>query len=263
MKKLMRRIFKIILLILIAGISTIAVIILFPQKLFANKISYKRFTVYSNDKIGNNIKTVLDNALNLVKKSELYDSTYRYNIILCYNTLYNKIDDKLLGYGPTARTTLNNVVIKVRIDPETNLAFSTFHKTCETNLSELLAHEITHCLQANKYGILTFNPFKHAEFWKLEGYPEYISKQNEFCTKDYSLRSDIDRYINLESKATDFWILSKPGGCEVPDYYYKGKLMMEYLIDIKHMSYDRILKDTSSENTVYQEMIKWNDSIKP
>jgi hypothetical protein len=38
---------------------------------------------------------------------------------------------------------------------------------------------------------------------------------------------------------------------------------MEYLIDIKHMSYDRILKDASSENTVYLEIIKWNDNIKP
>jgi hypothetical protein len=119
---------------------------------------------------------------------------------------------------------------------------------------------MTHCLQANKYGILKFNPFRHPEFWKLEGYPEYIAEQNELSGKDYNLRSDINRYINLESKATDIWILSAPGGCEVPGYYYKGKLMMEYLIDIKHLSYDKILKDTSSENTVYQEMIKWNDT---
>jgi len=153
MKKLIKRIFKVTLLTLVAGILTIAVVILFPQHLFANKMSYKRFTVYSNDKIGDNIKTVLDNALNLIEKSELYDPVYKYNIILCYNTFYNKIDDRLLGNGPTARTTLNNVVVKVRIDPENNLAFTTFHKTCETNLTELLAHEMTHCLQANKYGI--------------------------------------------------------------------------------------------------------------
>jgi hypothetical protein len=260
MKKLTKRIFKITILTFVTGIVTIAVVILFPQNLFANKMSYKGFTVCSNDKIGDNIKTVLDNTLNLIEKSELYDPVYKYNIILCYNTFYNKIDDRLLGNGPTARTTLNNVVVKVRIDPENNLAFTTFHKTCETNLVELLAHEMIHCLQANKYGILKFNPFRHPEFWKLEGYPEYIAKRNELSAKDYNLRSDINRYINLESKATDIWILSAPGGCEVPDYYYRGKLMMEYLIDIKHLSYDQILKDTARESTVYQEMIKWNDS---
>lgn len=262
MKKIFKRIFKITLLTFLAAILTIATIILFPQRLFANKISYKEFTVYSNDKIDDNIKIVLDNALTLVQKSELYNSKYKYNIILCNNSFYNKLDDKLLGTGPAARATLNNVIIKVRIDPKSNLAFPTFHKACEVNLTELIAHEMTHILQANKYGILKFNPFKHPEFWKLEGYPEYISKQTELTSKGYSLTGDIDRYINLESKATDIWILSEEGGCEVPNYYYKGRLMMEYLIDIKHLSYDQILKDTVSENTVCQEMMKWKNNTK-
>jgi hypothetical protein len=260
MKKIFKRIFKITLITFLAAILTIATIILFPQRLFANKMTYKEFTVYSNDKIDDNIKIVLDHAINLVQKSELYDSIYKYNIILCYNSFYNKIDDKLSGIGRSARAALNNVIIKVRIDPKSNLAFSTFHKVCEVNLTELLAHEMTHCLQANKYGIIKFNPFKHPELWKLEGYPEYISRQIELSGKDYSLTSDINRYVILESKATDIWILAEEGGCEVPDYYYKGRLMIEYLMDRKHLTYDKILNDTISENTVYQDMIKWKDS---
>jgi hypothetical protein len=262
MKKIFKRIFKITLLTFLAAILIIVTIVLFPQRLFANKIKYKEFTVYSNDKIDNSIKIVLDNTMNLIQKSELYDSTYKYNIILCNNSFYNKIDDKLLGTGPTARATHNNVIIKVRIDPKSNLAFATFHKACEVNLTKLLAHEMTHCLQANKYGILKFNPFKHPEFWKLEGYPEYISRYTELSGEDYSLISDIDRYVNLESKANDIWILAEDGGCEVPDYYYKGRLMIEYLMNIRHLSYDKILNDTVSENTVYQEMITWKDSTK-
>jgi len=38
--------------------------------------------------------------------------------------------------------------------------------------------------------------------------------------------------------------------------------MMEYLIDIKHFTYDRILRDSVSENTIFNEMIKWKDSTK-
>src|SRR6202012_515061 len=116
-------------------------------------------------------------------------------------------------------------------------------------------------LQANKYGIWKFNPFRHPEFWKLEGYPEYIAKHNELSAGNYDLRSDIDRYIDLQKKATDFWISPEPGCCEAPDYYYKGRLMMEYLIDIKHLSYDQIVKDTTPENTIYLQMLKWRDSI--
>ena len=260
MKKTIKRIFKVSLLALLAAVLTIVTIVLFPQHLFANKMNYKNFTVCSNNKIDNNIKTILNNAITLVEKSELYDTNYKYNIILCYNSLYNKIDDKLLGNGPSARTTLNNIVVKVNIDAEKNLAFPTVHKACEVNLTELLAHEMTHCLQANKYGIFKFNPFKHPEFWKLEGYPEYVSKQTELSNKDYSLEKDINKYVELKSKSNDIWI--KEGNCEVPDYYYKGKLLMKYLIVVKHLSYDQILKDSTSENVVYEEMIKWKNSIK-
>ena len=262
MKKKSKKIFRITLLAFLASFLTIAFIILFPQKLFANKLKYKEFTVCSNDKIDDDIKIVLDNAMGLVQKSELYDSSYKYNIILCYNTFYNKIDNKIFGTGPAARSRLHNVIIKVRIDPKNNLAFPTFHKACKVNLTEIIAHEMIHCLQAHKYGILKFNPFKHPEFWKLEGYPEYISKQNGLSSVGYNLSSDINRYVDLKSKATDIWISSEEGGCEVPDYYYKGKLMMEYLMNIKHLSYDQILKDTLSESTVYQEMIKWKAILK-
>jgi hypothetical protein len=140
--------------------------------------------------------------MNLVQKSELYDSIYKYNIILCHNSFYNKIGDRLLEIGPAARATLNNVIIKVKIDPKSNLAFPTFRKECEVNLMYLLAHEMIHCLQANKYGIMKFNPFRHPELWKLEGYPEYISRKTELSSKDYSLTSEIERYVSLENKAT-------------------------------------------------------------
>jgi len=261
MKKIFKRLLRITFLAILTGILTIVVIILFPQRLFANRTTYKKFSVYSNGKIDDAINIVLDSALTLVQKSELYDSNYEYNIILCNNSFYNKIDNKILGTGPAARARLHHVIIKVRIDPKNNLAFPTFHKACEVNLTEIIAHEMIHCLQAHKYGILKFNPFKHPEFWKLEGYPEYISKQKRRLSKDYSLRADIDRYLNLETKAKETWILSGEGGCEVPDYYYRGKLMMEYLMDTRHLSYDQILKDTTSEKTIYREMIKWKDSI--
>jgi len=260
-KKIFRRTFKIILLTFFTGVSTITLILLFPQRLFANKIKYKEFAVCSNDKIDDNIKIILDNAMNLVQKSELYDPRYKYNIILCYNTFYNKIDDQL-GIGPAARARLHNVIVKIRVAPNSNLAFVTFPKECEVNLTYLLAHEMIHCLQANKYGLKKFNPFRHPEFWKLEGYPEYISRKPQLSSKDYSLTNEIERYINLENKATDIWISPENGGCEFPNYYYKGRLMIEYLMDIKHLSYDQILKDSVSEATIFNEMIKWIDSAK-
>jgi hypothetical protein len=259
MKKIFKRILKVTTIAIITAIFIITAIVFFPQHLFAYKLEYKCFKVYSNEKIDNDIKIILDNAMNLVKKSEINDSYYKYNIIICYNSFYNKLDDKLFGEGPAARSRLNDVIIKVSIDPKNNVAYPTYHKACEVNLTELLAHEMTHCLQANKYGITKFNPFQHPEFWKLEGYPEYILRQKQLSNKDYSLTSDIDRYVNLKSKSSNIWISEEEGGCEVPDYYYKGRLMIQFLMDVRHFSYNKILNDTVSENTIYLEMIEWKN----
>jgi hypothetical protein len=262
MKRKYRKGIRITLLSFLATIAMIAGVILFPQKLFANKMKYKEFTVCSNSEIDDNIKTVLDGAISLVKESELYDPTYQYNIILCYNTFYNKFDDKIFGAGPAGRSRLHNVIVKIRIDPEKNLAFPVFPKACEIKLTYLIAHEMIHCLQANRYGIKKFNPYHHPEYWKLEGYPEYISRKPELSNNDYSLQREIKRYADLEGQAETFWISQEKDGCEAPNYYYKGRLMMEYLIGIKHLSYDKILNDTVPENTIYREMLKWKDGAK-
>ena len=262
MRKTIKRILAVASLTIIITVSGLATIILFPQPLFANKIEHKEFTVYSNEEINNDIILLLDNAMKLVKESELNDPSYKYDIFLSYNSLFNKIDDKLLGFGPSARATDNNIIVKVRVASKNDLFFPTFHKSCEGSFTYLLAHEMIHCLQTNKYGMMKFNPFKHPAMWKLEGYPEYISRQTKLKDKDYSLTSEIDRYIELERKATDIWVLIEEGRCEAPKYYYKGRLLIEYLMDIKHLSYDQILNDTVSADFIYADMISWRNKIK-
>jgi hypothetical protein len=262
MQKTMKKIVTGTILILLVIISGIGTIVLFPQPLFANKLEYKNFKVYSNQEIDEKIKATLDNALSLVKESELHDPAYEYDVFISYNTFYNNIDDKVLGRGPAARATDNNLVIKVKIDVEKNLFFPTFYQSCEGNLTSLIAHEMIHCLQTHKYGKLKFSPFHHPELWKLEGYPEYISRQVKLQAPGYDLTREIERYIELKSKATDIWISVEEAGCKVPDYYYKSRLMTEYLIDIKGYTYDQTLRDTTSEDSIYQEMIKWKDNHK-
>jgi hypothetical protein len=262
MKNLIKRILAGTLVAGMITISGLLTIIFFPEPLFANKIEHVQFNVYSNDKIDKSIEVILDNSLTLVKKSELYDPTCKYDVFFSYNSLFNKVDDAFLGIGPTARATDNNIIVKTAIDSKRNLAFPTFYQNCEADLTYIIAHEMIHCLQANKYGKLKFNPFRHPEYWKLEGYPEYISRQKKLSVRNYDLIKEINRYIDLDSKSTDFWMAIDEGGCKAPRYYYKSRLMMEYLIDIKHFSYDRILNDTTSEDKIYEAMIKWRDEAR-
>ncbi len=259
-KKKIKRVLYSLLIAILLFIISIATIILYPQPLFSNKIAYKQFKVYSNEKIGDEIKPILDSAISLVEKSELYDSTYKLDIFFAYNTFFNKVDDKVFGVGSSARAIDNNLVFKVKVDINKNLVYATFHKPCEPGFAYLIAHEMIHCLQTHKYGILKFNPFRHPEMWKLDGYPEYVAWLKS-SDPNYSLKKDIKRFIELKSKQTDIWISVEEGGCETPDYYYKGRLMTEYLISVRQLTYDQILKDKRSEEEIYEEMVGWANKL--
>lgn len=238
-------------------------IVFFPEPLFANQIKRGPFNVYSNSKIDTRIEAVLDSALHLVQKSELYQRDYTFDVFLCHNTLFNKIDDRLLGYGPSARATDNNITIKVAIDPGRNLFFPTYYQQCEGNLTYLIAHEMIHCLQENKYGKTTFNPFLPPPIWKLEGYPEYIVRQPRLSAESYYLTEEINRYMDLEAQSTDLFMAIEEGGCKVPRYYYKSRLMTEYLMNVHHLSYNQLLNDTTSEEHIYAAMLKWSKETNP
>ena len=97
MKRTIKRILAVTTLAIVVTFSGLFTIVLFPQPLFANKVEHKQFSVYSNDKITSDIIPLLDNALALVEKSEINDPNYKYDILLAYNSLFNELDDKLLG----------------------------------------------------------------------------------------------------------------------------------------------------------------------
>jgi len=157
-------------------VISLAMTILYPQPLFANKVEYKQFKVYSNDKIGDEIKPILDAALSVVEKSELYDPNYKVDIFLAYNIFFNKLDDKVFGLGPSA---------------------------------------------------------------------------------DYSLKKEIERFVEFKRKQTDSWVAVEEGECEFPEFYYKRRLMTEYLINVRKLTYDQVLEDKRSEEEIYAEMIRW------
>lgn len=115
---------------------------------------------------------------------------------------------------------------------------------------------MVHCLQAHKYGMWQFNPIRHPEMWKLEGHPEYVARQKS-SDPNGSLKKEIERFIELKRKQTPVWFAMEEGGCEGPEFYYKGRLMIEYLINIRQLTYDQVLKDKRSEGEIYAEMIAW------
>ena len=124
------------------------------------------------------------------------------------------------------------------------------------NLTELMAHEMVHILQADKYGLLNFSPLKHPPMWKLEGYPEYVARSAYLNGENYDLRKEVQRFVSAdeEDKRETFEAVE---GHFMPTYYFKGRVMVEYLMDIKRMTYDEILSDQKSEDEIFNEMVEW------
>jgi len=253
MKKIIKRTIASFVLILVVFISGLITLICFPQSLFANKIEHKKFSIYYDSEIDKDGLThMLDNAYQLIEYSELHDKKFVFNIFLAHDNSFNKIED-LQGKGPIARATAGNITVKKPIDIENNLIKSS---RSNANLTEIIVHEMVHNLQGNTYGLLNFSPVKHPPMWKLEGYPEYISRRNLLKSADYSLRLEISRFVELEKNSKDGFVEVVKGHF-MPTYYYKGRLMVEYLMDIKGLTYDEILKDKRTENEVFEELLNW------
>lgn len=251
MKTTKKTFFAITFMLLVSAIF-LAGLFLLPQNLFANRLDYNSFRIYSNKPIDSKLTLILDNALNIVKKSELFDRTYQYDIFIANNSLYNYLDSRILGPA-MSRSIDNNIILKVGLDIENNKLIGLHNSR---NLTHTIAHEMIHCLQVNKYGKLKFNPLHHPEMWKLEGYPEYIAMQDYLTSEKYSLKDEVKKLQAFENTSNNGWYETEKGQFD-PVVYFRGRLMMEYLTDIKGLNYDQILNKKITAGNVYDNMIKW------
>lgn len=245
--------FGITAIIILGGIITL---ILFPQPLFSHSFEYKNFKVYSNYTLNQEafVKTI-DEAVEIVNKSEINNSNYNFDIFLANRTLYNKFDDLIFGQWSVARAIDNNVIIKREVN---ELEEVVSNDKNQFDLVYVLVHEMIHCLQSEKYGMWSFNPVNPPPLWKLEGYPEYIGRRELLESTNYNLKIGIkDFLIRTASNDNNSQIIQISENESTPFIYYKGRLMVEYLMDVKNMSYGEILTDSIKEENVYSEMIDW------
>lgn len=239
---------KRILLFLFSGVTLLCLFIIYPNNLFARKNTYKNCTVYGNTLLTGNYKFILDNACALASTSELFDSKFQYDIFQADNSFYKTVSFKVLGPA-LARSIDNNVILNIHADFDQDLLSGTANKR---NLTATIAHEMIHCLQVHKFGLLAFNPFHHPPLWKMEGYPEYVSRYNERKAPGYSLEASVKLAQSFVEQKKE-WVELQPGYAD-PLVYFKGWIMIEYLIEVKGLTYEEILKDNVKEEDIWCEM---------
>ena len=121
------------------------------------------------------------------------------------------------------------------------------------NLTQMLVHAQVHCFEFNKYGLWHSNPIAKHPVWKWEGYPEYKAKQN---SDQLNLKNNIEKLLQIESTTNNGW-MKFADSMETLISFDEYRLLTQYCIEIKKMTFVELMKDTTEENTVRQQMINW------
>lgn len=234
--------------------ALLTVIILNPALTYANKTVHGNYTIFHNQPFDQAFLLHLDEATMLVSKSEYYN--YRLKLDICLNdgSIYpagiQQIFGRAFGTG-----FYNKVVLGGNLHYTKNYAEINGYKW---NLTQLLAHEMIHCFQFNKRGLRKSNPLAGIPHWKWEGYPEYVARQH---ADQKDLVENIHRLALAEQTDNNGWI-QFPDSSGAVISYYKIWLLLQYCKDIKKMTYDQIIDDTTRQEAVRQQMMNWYEKRK-
>ena len=229
-------------------ILTLIVFIFNPSFAYSKNIEAGNVTIYYNTELDSKAVSTVKESLNIIRHSELFDSQFKMDLCLddhsIYPTVINKVKGPAFGFGLA-----NKVVLACRADFESNKAVGYGESW---NLTELLAHEMMHTLQYNSYGWSTLT----TTTWKLEGYAEYISRSKGLLG---NLDVSIQLMLNEQEKAGGshwFWITLEDG-TGVPSQYLADKVLVQYLMEIERLSYDQILNDERTRESVEELVLNW------
>lgn len=232
-------------ILLIAGL--LLIIVLNPVLTYAHRTTCNNYSIYHNKALDPAFTSTLEQASQLLRTSDFYRPGLKLDICLNDGSVYPKLIKQLLGPS-FARGFYNKVVLQGIMNCPGNYLSLNGYKW---NLVQLLAHEMTHCLQYDKLGFWKSKPVASIPNWKWEGYAEYIARQNP-GQKDLLL--DIDR-LQAADKAR--WDIVFEDGTIAPVNYYNSWVLVKYCLDIKNMRYDQLLKDKTPESEFRSQMMKW------
>lgn len=242
--------------LLILFLALLVVLVLNPTLLYANKTVIGKFTVYHNQQLDENLKLRLNDADEILKSSELYDANLKFDICLNDGSIYPSLMEIFMGQAFALGFTSNKIVICGNENFKDNSVEVNNYKW---NLTQLLAHEATHCLVFHKNGFWNSNPVANHAKWKWEGYPEFVSRKN--ADQIDLARSIVQLNLSMEKDKNEWGIYFTDSTISSREYF-NYRLMVQYCIEIKKMTFEKILNDTTSEQTINSEMMSWFEKQK-
>jgi hypothetical protein len=221
-----------------------------PILLYANKTIFGTYSIYHNKPLNKNFLLRLGQAGSLIKSSDLYDPELKIDICLKDGSAYPGIIERVLGRDMLSSFYNKLVFTCDAASFDSNYITLYGHKW---NLTAMLAHGQVHCMEFKKYGFWKSNPLGKHPVWKWEGYPEYIARKGSLAM---DLWNGISRMLETEQVNHTGW-MRLPDGTETLTTYFRYLLLVQYCLEIKKMSFARLLEDRVPEDAVRQEMLGW------
>lgn len=232
-----------------------ALLVLNPRFLYANRTVTPHYIVYHNRPLDPALLPRLAQVRAINQQSSWFDSTLRLNICLNDGSLYPNLIEKV--WGPAfAWGFYQNVVLSGKANFTANhVALNGY----QWNLVQLLAHEASHCYQVHRLGLWHSNPVAGYPTWKWEGYAEYVARRG---ASSLPLRQQVWQLKQAEHATPHAWAITLSDSTSASREYANYLLLTTYCLDVKKMTYQQLLVDTTSEQTVHNQLMGWYEHEK-
>lgn len=235
-------------------------LLLNPKFSYAHTTEFDQVTVFHNQELEANTEQIINDAIAILKTSELYNNEIQ--LQLCFNDgSYYPYLDPLVG-GPLAYALLDKTIIK-NSQPsfEKNIVEAQWaindYEYRTFNLTKLLAHEFVHNLQNEAMFGYVLKTTLGKINWKLEGYAEYVAQDFQ---NDGLLLSKINRLeVELAKAHLGIPVFDLEDGTKQSLAYFKYALIVQYMQEYKGLSFHQICDDPKSLDQMFAEMINWKD----
>ncbi len=221
--------------IIIALALIFIVLVIFPNlTIYHHKVIYKKFRIYSDKKIDDNIFQILDEVEKKLSRSEIYNEKVKYRMYLSSNIkLYATFVPGQKNAFAAAFPIFKNIFVS-QTDIKSNKVYRNAKEDNERSLSSVLAHEATHILIEKKIGI---RGNRKLATWKKEGYCEYIGGEVAF-----DLNAGIKMIYNgVNSTSPAF-------------QYLKYRLLVTYLLNEKKYDFEALVNTTINQSQLEREL---------
>ncbi len=257
-------------------------LLVYPGVLFGEKIAYKNFVVHSGEVLDERfVRSVLDEVDAGLRTSEINDPALTHQILLGYDhTAFRGLQDaawwirsgnRSLSRALTFNRALppyTSQVITFRIPDFENARLLHPETMQAASMVQLFTHEAVHSLIAARVGAQNVPSIPA---WKIEGYAEYVAASPRIRSRpDYSLEESVRRILSQGIS----WMLDANGnlapiryGCvgrstmsnetgnAGPTCYYLSRILVEFQLDIRGLTFDELMDPRISEPSTFRQLL--------